>query len=211
MVYVEIDEGEGLRPLELPEGLESVITLNIGSFSSGLDIWGQGREAGPVVVPPTVSPVRVEVEAASPGESQGRISNEAAQSEIPREDMRNTASTAHQGQVPGSIGVRATEFRAPSVSDGFLELVGINHVSHLGLSHAGCHTCMPLDRVAQAQALRFKVVQPVHMQLDGEAWMQEASERQPCLITVTRGESVQIIANVGFVPPSTCCAPGVCG
>ena len=66
MVYVEIDEGEGLRPLELPEGLESVITLNIGSFSSGLDIWGQGREAGPVVVPPTASPVRVEVEAASP-------------------------------------------------------------------------------------------------------------------------------------------------
>jgi len=227
--YIEIDEGQGLRTLELPDGLESLITLNIGSFSSGLDIWGQGREAGAVLVPSAAAPVRgegpssshpntppprMEVEVAMEGATQGGTgtSNRSAEP-CAEEEAGGTSSAVHQGQVPGAIdgamGIAGS--RAPSVSDGFLELVGVQHVSHLGLSHAGCHSCMPLDRVAQAQALKFKVVRPVYMQLDGEAWIQEASEREPTTVTVTRGNSVQMLANVGFVPPSGCCRPGMLG
>jgi len=121
IVQAEYDTGEGFKPLSMPKGLESLVTLNISSFGAGIDVWGTGADGGGLT--------------------------------------------------------------KPSVEDGSVEVVGIGGSPQLGCAKSGCRDCVDFPRIAQAKALKYTFTKPLHMQLDGEAWLQPASEAH-CIIYV---------------------------
>ena len=57
-----------------------------------------------------------------------------------------------------------------------MELVGIKSSPQLGCAKGGCRDCLDFPRISQVKAIKYTLTKPIHMQLDGEAWLQPASE-----------------------------------
>ncbi|XP_075961446.1 diacylglycerol kinase theta [Anarhichas minor] len=57
----------------------------------------------------------------------------------------------------------------PSIDDGLLEVVGVTGVVHMGQVQSGLRSGI---RIAQGNYIRLTVSKPIHVQVDGEPWIQ---------------------------------------
>ena len=128
-VTAEIDEGNGFKTLHIPDGLESIVTLNISKFGAGIDLWGTNADGGGM--------------------------------------------------------------HRPSCDDGRLELCGVRGAPYLGIAKIS-RGCVNFPRLAQAKAIKYHFHQDLHMQLDGEAWLQPGSERNPTVVTIYRDGAAEM-------------------
>jgi len=93
-------------------------------------------------------------------------------------DLWEVPSKQSLAQVPGKNSAR----------DGKLEVVGIDKASDLGLVRV-CECCVDFDRLAQPQTVTWDITEPVHMQVDGEAWLTTG----PCKIEIVRDKSMTML------------------
>lgn len=68
-------------------------------------------------------------------------------------------------------GSTSDEFDPCSYSDGKLEVVGLSGIMHMGQVHSGMRTGL---RLAQGTNVKIELLCPVAVQVDGEAWIQNA-------------------------------------
>ena len=122
-VTAEIDCGSGFQTLHIPDGLESIVTLNISKFGAGIDLWGTKMDGGGL--------------------------------------------------------------NHPRCDDELLELVGVHGAPWLGMAKMS-RECVDFPRMAQAKAIKYHFHRDLHMQLDGEAWLQPGSEQHPTVVHIYR-------------------------
>lgn len=99
------------------------------------------------------------------------------------------------------------KFTEPSCSDGKLEVLSIAGTHQLGCAQA-MPCCVNFNRVQQAKALKFTVRSEIHMQLDGEAWLQPASPEKPTVVHVYQDESAKMLKPKTF--RNGCCVACTC-
>jgi len=141
-INVEVDLGEGWISLDVETSAQSLVAVNIGSWASGVDIWGsKNRENG--------------------------------------------------------------EFAPATIDDGMLELAGVDGAAQIGRATV-FKSCAKFKRFSQAKSIRYTVTRPLHMQLDGEAWLQPSSETSPTTVVITPAASVLMFLPESFQATCGC-------
>eukprot|EP00656_Telonema_subtile_P051869 TRINITY_DN7082_c0_g1_i1.p1 TRINITY_DN7082_c0_g1~~TRINITY_DN7082_c0_g1_i1.p1 ORF type:complete len:428 (-),score=92.48 TRINITY_DN7082_c0_g1_i1:310-1593(-) len=89
---------------------------------------------------------------------------------------------------------------AHDANDGKLEVIGIDGTQQLGRAQVST-CCAHFDRLSQGNDFQVKIHQPIHMQMDGEAWIVtqeqiDKSETGHVLIHISRDYSMPMLRNV---------------
>jgi diacylglycerol kinase (ATP) len=145
------------RPIILPPQTESFIVLNINSHAGGVELWPEYPLAPP---PPALSSSQQQQNGGGGGGGGGKNDN--------NNNNSNNNNSNNRGNGNGNGGERGVEVFKPSrFDDGYLEVVAISGVLHLGRIRVGLDR--PI-RLAQAKEVRIRTKSFLPGQVDGEPW-----------------------------------------
>jgi hypothetical protein len=167
--------------VQLPDGIEGVIVLNINSYGGGATLWPVDHEEDSTVSPlgphassHHVHPSLEEGVATSDG---GTVGVTARHSPYPVVHDGRDCGVSGGGGGASSGGGRAV-WRVPSTCDGVVEVVGVTGSLHLARLQVGLSS--GAIRLAQGRTVTVRMSAPMPMQIDGEPWIQAG----PCELSV---------------------------
>lgn len=176
-----------MQEVAIPERMEGIIVLNIPSYGGGCDLWKvrtTGASASEEEEEDDDDPRNGHDEdLALPGERGSwppvrRIPGVLTENNLFGHESDDDWDEEHElGDTFWGRAAEELHWRAPSMSDRLLEVVGVNGVLHLGTTQIGIGGA---TRLAQCSELSIKTSERLPLQVDGEPF-----EFEPGDITIS--------------------------
>ena len=150
---------DGVR-VPLPQDSQGIIILNIDSYAGGVPLWSYGVKHG--------SNNRVRVRRSQSLSGMRNIHIERSRG-LERTDSTDDLSSLTMSDEERFARVTACD-RQSSCQDGFLDIVSVRGLVHLGQCKVGIGSA---HRLAQCREIKIVIKKKVAVQIDGEPWRQD--------------------------------------
>jgi diacylglycerol kinase (ATP) len=166
---------DGVR-VPLPRDSQGIIVLNIDSYAGGVPLWSYGVKGSSTERAPRIRR----------SQSMGGLQLNRMHS-LDRVDSSDDLTALPLTDEERFAKVTACD-RQASCQDGFLDIVSVRGLVHLGQCKVGIGNA---QRLAQCREIKIVIKKKVAVQIDGEPW-----RRQVCLAHQTQTGSCAHVASI---------------